>query len=137
MIMNNIIIIDDDGKSTESLELSISLDLVHCKLICFQYPEEFEKANIEDISLIILDIMFAGDGVHSGGYNLGIEFYLKYKQNNPSVPFIIFTNKTANSVGDNIIKLIKDNGDKFIEKPSVSLDDFITIIKERLELKCS
>jgi len=133
--MNNIIIIDDDRKSIESLELSISLDLANCNLICFQYPEDFEKTDIEDISLIILDIMFASDGEDYGGFNLGIVFYEKYKQKNPSVPFIIFTNKTKDSIDKWTIKTIKENGDLFVEKPSVSLDLLIQQIKEIINSK--
>ncbi len=135
--MKNIVIIDDDRKSMESLELTIELDLPDYKSIIFQYPEDFEEANIEDISLIILDIMFAGEGDNQkGGFNLGIEFYLNYKEKNPSVPFIIFTNKTRDSLNEETIKIIEEiNNDIIIEKPSVSLDLLIQKIKEFINSK--
>jgi len=134
--MKNIVIIDDDRKSMESLELAIELDLPDFELKIFQYPEEFEDASIEDISLIILDIMFAGDGEHKGGFNLGIEFYNKYKQKNSSIPFIIYTNKTRDSLNEETIKIIEElNNDIFFEKPSVSLDLLIQKIKEVINSK--
>jgi len=134
MIMNKIVVIDDDRKSIEKLELSIALDLANYKLMFFEYPEEFEEANIEDISLIILDIMFVGNGKHNGGINLGIEFYLKYKKKNPLTPIIFYTNTTEVNIEEDFMKIIKENGDLFIEKPSTLLNSLLSIIKKRLGL---
>jgi len=130
--MKKIIILDDDKNSMDNLKLTIELDMPGYEVLVFQYPEQFEDASINNISLIVLDVMFAGDGEFKGGFDLGLDFYFKYKNENPTIPVIILTKKTKKSIDPKKIQLIKNKGDLFIEKPSISIKDLVKLIS----LKC-
>jgi len=131
--MSKIIIIDDDKKSMEFIELAIELDLPAYNVVLFQYPKQFIDSNPRDVKLIILDIMFAGDGEFDGGFDLGLEYYQEIKEIYQKTPIILFTNKSKELISEPFKLLIEENGDQIIEKPSVSLDGFIVTIKDLLE----
>jgi len=132
--MKKIIIIDDDRISLDNFELAIEIDLPTFEVKTFHYPEQFKEEDINDVSLIILDIMFAGDGEFLGGYDLGLKFYRKFKEKNPTIPVIIFTNKAKSIVGEKEIKIIEDNGDLFFDKSTASLNSFLESIRKIIGL---
>jgi len=129
-----IILIDDDSIAMENIFLTIQLDLPSFEVRQFSYPEEFEKAKIDDIAIVLLDIMFAGDGEFEGGFDLGLKFYRKFKEINQSVPVIIFTNKTRASIEVKEIIYIENNHDVILEKPTISMESIILTIKQLLRI---
>ncbi len=131
-----IVIIDDDAMSMENLELTLEMDLSSFEICLYKFPEEFinEEINIEQVVLIILDVMFAGDGENVGGFDMGLTFYLKFKNENPLIPIIILTNRTKTSIKTEILAEIENNGDLIFEKPQVSVPDIISNMKRLLNI---
>lgn len=125
-------IIDDDLNSLEDLVLGMKMTFPNYEIEQFQYPEEFENANITNIQILILDIMFAGDGEFEGGFDRGIEYYFEFKEKNPDIIVILFTNKTKLSIDKPTLKIIENNKDIYIEKPSVDIEGFCKLVRETL-----
>ncbi len=130
--MKRIVIIDDDIKSLDSLDIVIAVNFPDNKIVYFNHPEEFRKIQIDEISLIILDIMFVGNGEFEGGFDLGLSFYNDFKEMNRSIPIIILTNNEINKIDIEMLKKIQLNNDIIIEKCNVNLYGIIDLIKKIL-----
>lgn len=94
--MKKIIFIDDDYSSIKATyflgcQISFSFDDV----MHFHQPEqalEYLKDNSNNVLIIVLDIMFAGDGEFDGGFTKGSEFYKnELAKNYPNIKVIVLT----------------------------------------------
>lgn len=82
------------------------------------HAENFINNSASDIRLIIADVMFAGNNEETSGTDAGIKLYNRLKTNNKTahIPIILLTNRSKNSFNENILKSIKNNKDKLLEK---------------------
>ena len=135
--MSNIIFIDDDKTSIEEFILACK-DINGKKVEFFdntgEETKKFIRENHEKIDLIILDIMFVGDGEnYYGGYAEGVIFYKSFLQSINNLLTIIFTNKIPVNFREDFIKYGVDHSEiEVIEKNKITIIDFKEKIKSLL-----
>ena len=132
--MKRVIFIDDDFSGIEMYKNACETEFADVKSEYYEQPEiafDAIKNDTSNISLIILDIMFAGDGEFEGGFDRGRTYYYKIKEILPKAKIIIFTNRIKGNMYDFFEEIQRDKN-LFIEKPEKLVSDFITLITRYL-----
>lgn len=130
MSKKKIILIDDDKAAHEFYIMVLKASFPDNEVKFYQYPEEFDSDNIySDTVIVVLDIMFAGNGPIKGGFDYGIKWYETFKQMHPKIPVIILTNLPSSNT-DEFMESIISNKDILIKKPSITPNELAAIVEE-------
>ena len=131
-----ILIIDDNHSSiVDTYILACNIIFGSNNVEYFMQPEqaeEFLKKNFNEVDIIILDIMFTGDGEHKGGFYRGIDAYNEFKNKYSKIPIIILTQMERNDLPIEFLTKIEVNQDLFQEKVSTSPEQLLNQIKIKL-----
>ncbi len=132
--MRKIIFIDDDKSEIEGFILACK-DIQGKKVKYFSNTGDETKKFIlkhnQTIDLVLLDIMFEGDGEnYYGGYQEGVIFYKSFLKSIDNLLTIIFTNKIPENYREDFKKHCVNHSEiEVIEKAEITIDDF----KQKIE----
>ena len=105
---NKVLFIDDDVQWRELALLSLE-DAGYAVITAEDASEAMEKADGENLGLIILDLNLAGES--------GLNFMTYLKHNHPDVPILLFTGMEHDDV--TVRDMLDRGADQYLRKSSI------------------